>query len=181
MLRVEFYNLEDLIELMDRVEDGLYDHVLGPALKEASLMSEFEAKNRVPVLIGVLKNSIHTEEPLDQKTRNRAVAMLVADAPYSGFVEMGFRPHFVPFHLSWELQEWARHQLGYRRCALPENRRFSGRVYMEDPEGHLHWGVPVSGRAQPFMQPAAVVAERALPVLIERRLAGYLHDLGYRP
>jgi hypothetical protein len=179
MFRIRVANLAEVERFFGLIDRSLFKEVLEPALASMAAFAEMQATNRVPVSgtpPATLKQSIHYNEPRNHGTW--ADVELIADAPYAVYVEMGFRPHFVPFHLSAELQDWVRRHLHYVPASAPPGMRHRGRVYMRDSEGNLRWGLPVSGRAQPFMRPAAIATGEVAPELMAIQMRKHLAQAG---
>lgn len=120
----EIRGLEETQRRMEAAAAEMQGPPFKMGMARATLRVERAAKLKAPVDTGRLRASITSEVRRSGDTWEGVVGSKVKYAPYQ---ELGTRPHFVPAKY---IGKWAeRHGLGYR-------------------------GVFVSGRAQPFLQPA---------------------------
>jgi HK97 gp10 family phage protein len=126
-----------LEELIKRLGDVKVRKLALVRMRNASLIAEREAKRLAPVDTGRLRASITSAA---REVGSSVEGAIGSNVEYAAYVEMGTRPHFVPQQY---IGVWARrHGLG-------------------------DTGLPVSGKAQPYLGPAvknkmsAIVAELA--------------------
>jgi len=121
---IEIRGLEETQQRMEQAVADLQGPPFAEGMARATLRVERDAKIKAPVDTGRLRSSITPEVKRVFMGWQGVVGSKVRYAP---FVELGTRPHFVPAKY---IGTWARrHGLGDR-------------------------GLFVSGRAQPFLQPA---------------------------
>lgn len=128
-----------------------------------------EARRVVAVASSDLKDSIHAIKTHVELRTNTVHGGVEATAGHALYVEMGFKAHFVPFHVAESLYAEALHHWGWTLPTPSQiGNRKPGRRYLV-PRGKKRavWGVFVSGKAQPFLRPSAQkIFESHLPVVV---------------
>lgn len=105
---------------------------------------------------GQLAQNSHVTRPVYVIASGMATSAVVFEEDYAAFVELGFKGHFVPFHIAPSLYLQAVTMWGWRvpdPGEVPNAR--SGLVYLIPPgRNRPVWGVFVRGDAQPYLAPA---------------------------
>ena len=121
---IEVKGLRETQAEMERIVRDLHGEPYLNAMRRATLLVQRGAKERAPVDTGRLRASI---TPEIRALGSHIEGVVGSNVKYAPFVELGTKPHFVPQQY---IGRWARrHGLGDR-------------------------GLFVSGRAQPFLEPA---------------------------
>ena len=121
---IELQGLKETQEEMERIVRDLHGDAFLNGMRIATLLVQRSAKQKAPVDTGRLRASITPEV---RWQGDRAIGVVGSDVKYSGFVELGTRPHFVP-------------------------RKYIG--LWASRHGFDDTGLFVSGKAQPFLEPA---------------------------
>lgn len=114
------------------------------------------AKEKAPKFEHTLEHSGRRTDAVYDPTTASARTRVSFDAGHALYVEMGFRGHFVPFHMADSLYRQALIEWGWR-IPSPDQLKGAkaGRRYLIPPGGKRpRWGVFVRGDAQPFLRPA---------------------------
>lgn len=121
---IEIKGLKETQKEMERIVTDLRGEPFLNGMRRATLLVQRSAKIKAPVDTGRLRASIAPEV---RWQGNTAVGVVGSDVKYAPFVELGTKPHFVPGKY---IGVWAsRHGLD-------------------------NSGLFVSGKPQPFLQPA---------------------------
>jgi hypothetical protein len=128
------------------------------AFNRMGLYVEAKAVQNATVNTGRMAGTIHKEDAEHDAATSTVTCIVVADAAYSIYVELGFQGHFVPFHVAEDLYYQALRQWGWRippRDAVPTGTKHVGKRWLI-PRGRKRpvWGVFVKGKARPFLTPA---------------------------
>lgn len=123
-LSPEIQGLKETQAALEKATAALSGPPMVAGMRRATLLVQGAAKRKAPVDTGRLRASITPEV---QTRADGVVGVVGSNVKYAPFVELGTRRHFVPGHY---IGRWA------RRHGLPEG------------------GLVVSGKAQPFLQPA---------------------------
>ena len=107
-IRIDAREAEALARAWARAPE-IVTGALKPAVVEASLLVEREARERAPVgATALLRGSISARAP--RVTRNRVEAVVASALPYAAVVELGRRPgKFPPLR---PIADWARAKFG---------------------------------------------------------------------
>jgi len=135
-ISIEIKGLKETQREMERIVRDLRGEPYLSAMRRATLLVQRSAKIKAPVDTGRLRASITPEV---RAQGNLVTGVVGSNVKYAHFVELGTKAHFVPQQY---IGTWARrHGLGDR-------------------------GLFVSGRAQPYLEPAFVEnAERIVRML----------------
>ena len=135
-ISIEIKGLKETQREMERIVRDLRGEPYLNAMRRATLLVQRSAKIKAPVDTGRLRASITPEV---RAQGNLVTGVVGSNVKYAPFVELGTKAHFVPQQY---IGTWARrHGLGDR-------------------------GLFVSGRAQPYLEPAfAENAERIVRIL----------------
>ena len=121
---IEIQGLKETQKEMERIVTDLRGEPFLNGMRRATLLVQRDAKKKAPVDTGRLRTSITPEV---RWQGNTAIGVVGSDVKYAPFVELGTRPHFVPAKY---IGVWtSRHGLD-------------------------NAGLFVSGKPQPFLQPA---------------------------
>lgn len=123
-LSLEIQGLKETQAALEKATAALTGPPMLAGMRRATLLVQGAAKRKAPVDTGRLRASITPEV---QTRADGVVGIVGSNVKYAPFVELGTRRHFVPGQY---IGRWA------RRHGLPEG------------------GLVVSGKAQPFLQPA---------------------------
>lgn len=123
-LSLEIQGLKETQAALEKATAALTGPPMLAGMRRATLLVQGAAKCKAPVDTGRLRASITPEV---QTRADGVVGIVGSNVKYAPFVELGTRRHFVPGQY---IGRWA------RRHGLPEG------------------GLVVSGKAQPFLQPA---------------------------
>ena len=123
-LSLEIQGLKETQAALEKATAALTGPPMVAGMRRATLLVQGAAKRKAPVDTGRLRASITPEV---QTRADGVVGIVGSNVKYAPFVELGTRAHFVPAQY---IGRWA------RRHGLPEG------------------GLVVSGKAQPFLQPA---------------------------
>jgi len=123
-LSLEIQGLKETQAALEKATAALTGPPMVAGMRRATLLVQGAAKRKAPVDTGRLRASITPEV---QTRADGVVGIVGSNVKYAPFVELGTRRHFVPGRY---IGRWA------RRHGLPEG------------------GLVVSGKAQPFLQPA---------------------------
>ena len=121
---LEIKGLRETQQRMEKIAADLHGTPFVNAMRDATLGVQRAAKIKAPVDTGRLRASIWPEV---RQSGNETTGVVGSIVKYAGYVELGTRPHFVS---AAHIGRWAkRHGFGYT-------------------------GLKVSGKAQPYLQPA---------------------------
>lgn len=123
-ISIEIQGLKETQAALEKATAALTGPPMLAGMRRATLLVQASAKRKAPVDTGRLRASITPEV---QTRADGVVGIVGSNVKYAPFVELGTRRHFVPGRY---IGTWA------RRHGLPEG------------------GLVVSGKAQPFLQPA---------------------------
>jgi hypothetical protein len=139
------------------------------AFTRIGLLVEARAVMRARTNTGRYKQELRAEEAEYNPQTDVVSTRVVAGAPYSIFLELGFTGHFVPFHVADDLYFAALRRWGWRIPAPGQVKNpVAGRRYLI-PRGRKSpvWGVFVKGDAHPALGPALnEVVNSPLPMRI---------------
>ena len=121
---IEIQGLKETQAEMERIINDLHGEPFLNGMRTATLLVQRSAKIKSPVDTGRLRASITPEV---RWNGNMVIGAVGSDVKYAPFVELGTKPHFVPKKY---IGVWARRH------------------------GFEDRGLFVSGKAQPFLQPA---------------------------
>jgi len=121
---IEIRGLKETQANMERIVRDLRGEPYLNAMRRATLLVQRSAKIKAPVDTGRLRASITPEVRMQG---NLVTGVVGSNVKYAPFVELGFRPHFVPQQY---IGRWARRH------------------------GKGDTGLFVGGKAQPYLEPA---------------------------
>jgi len=121
---IELQGLKETQEEMERIVRDLHGDAFLNGMRIATLLVQRSAKQKAPVDTGRLRASITPEV---RWVGDKAIGVVGSNADYAPYIELGTRPHFVPRKY---IGVWARRH------------------------GFDDTGLFVSGKAQPFLEPA---------------------------
>ena len=123
-IKAEIKGLRETQAAMEQIARELRGPAFVEGMRKATLIVQRDAKIKAPVDTGRLRASIWPEVRQSGDETRGVVGSVVK---YAGYVELGTRPHFVS---AAHIGRWAKlHGFGYT-------------------------GLKVSGKAQPYLQPA---------------------------
>ena len=147
-ISIEIRGLKETQREMERIVRDLRGEPYLNAMRRATLLVQRSAKQKAPVDTGRLRASITPEV---RWQGNTAVGVVGSNVKYAGYVELGTRPHFVPQQY---IGTWARrHGLGDR-------------------------GLFVTGKAQPYLEPALRENEERIARMLEDAVASIVAEGG---
>jgi HK97 gp10 family phage protein len=131
-LSLEIQGLKETQSALEKATAALTGPPMLAGMRRATLLVQGSAKRKSPVDTGRLRASITPEV---QTRADGVVGIVGSNVKYAPFVELGTRRHFVPGRY---IGGWAqRHGM------------FKGAKSVS-----INFGIMVSGKAQPFLQPA---------------------------
>ena len=141
---LEIQGLIETQKEMERIVRDLRGDPFLMGMRDATLLVLRDAIINAPVDTGRLRASITPEVRWEG---NKAIGVVGSNLLYAPFVELGTRPHFVPGKY---IGEWANHK-GF----------FEGMTSVS-----RNWGIFVSGKAQPFLEPAFLDNEEKIIAIL---------------
>ena len=134
---LEIQGLKEAQAYLERVIMDMQGEPFLNAMRFATLLVQRSAKQKSPVDTGRLRASITPEV---RREGDKILGVVGSNLEYSPYIELGTKPHFVPAKY---IGRWAsRH-------------------------GMDNTGLFVSGKAQPFLEPAFIENEKTIISIIE--------------